>query len=543
MTDPNQNPDDYNPVVETDYEVGQDNVRPLGLELHNPVFFITAVGIVLAVAFAMIFPERADDALSGLRGYLESTFDWVYMGAANLFVLFCLILLVSPMGRIRLGGESAKPEFTRLAWFGMLFAAGMGIGLMFFGVLEPFYHYASAAGLGDVGGEDSPLGITAEGSEGKAIAMAATIFHWGVHPWAIYAVVAGSLAFFSFNYGLPLTIRSAFFPIFGDRVWGWFGHVIDILAVFATMFGLATSLGLGAEQAATGMAHVWGVPEGNATVVTLILVITAIALVSILLGIHGGVRRLSALNMIMFALLGAFVLIAGSTISILWGSVTSAGHYVANLVQLSNWVGREDTDFMHGWTVFYWAWWISWAPFVGMFIARVSYGRTVREFIFCVLIIPVLATILWMNIMGGLAIDQFLAGIESVSTHILMWDNYDDTMPLFGFLEALPLTALTSSVAILLVVIFFVTSSDSGSLVIDTISAGGKTDAPVVQRSFWAIFEGLVAIALLLSGGIAALQAGAIALGFPFAIVLLLMAGCTLYAMWKEAPNYRPGTA
>ncbi len=528
MADEKNTDDQGETVVETDYEIGQDNVRPLGLELHNPVFFITAVGIIIAVAFAMIFPDRAESGLLGLRTWLESTFDWVYMGAANLFVLFCVILLVTPLGRIRLGGIDAKPEFSYGAWFGMLFAAGMGIGLMFFGVLEPFFHFFNP-----------PFGLEGGGEEGmRGMAMAATIFHWGLHPWAIYGVVAVSLAFFSYNYGLPLTIRSAFFPLLGDRVWGWFGHVIDILAVFATMFGLATSLGLGAEQAAAGMSHVWGVPSGMATTVILILVITAIALVSILLGIHGGVKRLSALNMVLFALLGAFVLVAGSTVSILVNSIASIGQYLAQVVPLSNWVGREDEGFMHGWTVFYWAWWISWAPFVGMFIARVSYGRTVREFIFCVLIVPVIATILWMNIMGGYAIEQYVAdGFEGVHQYVVA--AYDDTMVLFGFLEGLPFTFLTSSIAIFLVMIFFVTSSDSGSLVIDTISAGGKTDAPVVQRSFWAIFEGLVAIALLLSGGIAALQAGAIALGFPFALVLLMMAGCTLYAMAKEAPNYR----
>jgi len=528
MSDQNQDPDNNNPVVDTDYEVGQDNVHPFGLELHNPVFFITSVGIVLAVAFAMIFPDRADEALSGLRGYLESTFEWVYMGAANLFVLFCIILLLSPMGRIRLGGPSARPEFSRFSWFGMLFAAGMGIGLMFFGVLEPFNHFFNPPLGGEGGGEEGDRGL----------AMAATIFHWGLHPWAIYGMVAVSLAFFSFNYGLPLSIRSAFFPLLGDRVWGWFGHVIDTLAVFATMFGLATSLGLGAEQAAAGMSHVWGVPEGQTTVVVLILIVTGIALTSILLGIHRGVRRLSVLNLLLFALLGAFILVAGSTANILMNSVTSVGHYFTNIVPLSNWVGREDTEFIHDWTVFYWAWWIAWAPFVGMFIARVSYGRTVREFITCVLIVPVVVTVLWMNIMGGHAIEQYLVeGFEGVYHFVV--EDYDETAPLFAMLEGLPLTFLTSSLAIFLVLVYFVTSSDSGSLVIDIISSGGRTDAPVVQRSFWALFEGLVAIALLVSGGIAALEAGAIALGFPFSFVLVLMAGCTLYAMWKEAPSYR----
>ncbi|MDN3519348.1 BCCT family transporter [Aquisalimonas lutea] len=532
MTDQNQNPDDYNPVVETDYEVGQDNVRPLGLELHNPVFFITALGTVLAVLFTAIFPDAAFSVMDSTRKWLESTFDWVYMGAANIFVIVCLILMLGPTGRIRLGGPSARPEFSYASWFGMLFAAGMGIGLMFFGVLEPFYHYFNP-----------PFGMEAEGEAARNMAMAATIFHWGLHPWAIYAVVAGCLAFFSFNYGLPLTVRSAFFPILGDRVWGWFGHIIDVLAVFATMFGLTTSLGLGAQQAAAGLNHVFGVfPEGLWTTVPLIAVITCIALGSVVLGVQAGVRRLSNLNMVLFAILGVFVLFAGYTVDILINSVTSIGHYLANVVPLSNPVGREDTGFMHGWTVFYWAWWISWAPFVGMFIARVSYGRTVREFMISVLIVPVLATVVWMNIMGGFAIDQYVStGATGVYQHVV--ESYDSTMPLFGLLESMPLPLVASTLAIFLVIVFFVTSSDSGSLVIDTISAGGKTDAPVAQRVFWATFEGLVAIVLLLSGGTAALQAVAITLGFPFALVLLSMAACMIYAMFKEAPNYKPATA
>lgn len=509
-------------VVSTDYEVGQDNVQLLGLELHNPVFFITSIGTVLITALAIVFPERGAEMLGGMRSWLETTFDWLYLGAANLFVLFCLILLITPLGKIRLGGANAVPEFSYGGWFGMLFAAGMGIGLMFFGVLEPVYHF-----------QNPPLGVDPENYEAaRSMGLAATIFHWGLHPWAIYGVVAVSLAFFSFNHGLPLTLRSAFFPIFGDRVWGWFGHVIDVLAVFATLFGLATSLGLGAEQAAGGLDRLYGITASNTTLVVLIMGITGLALISVLLGIHAGVKRLSALNMIMFAALGLFVLIAGATIDILVSAVTSTGSYIANVIPLSNWIGREDTDFMHGWTVFYWAWWISWSPFVGMFIARVSYGRTVREFIFCVLIIPVIASILWMNIMGGYAIDQYLNdGYEGVTELVAAWQP---ELTIYAMLEPLPLAGLTSTVALLLVVIFFVTSSDSGSLVVDTIAAGGLTEAPVAQRAFWVIFEGLVAIALLLGGGIAALQAAAIGLGFPFTLVLLGMAGCTLYAMYKE---------
>ncbi len=525
------NPDDPNAdvVIDTNYEVGQDNVRPLGLDLHNPVFFITSLGTVLFVVLAILFPERGSEVLTATRTWLESTFDWVYLGAANIFVIFCLYLLIAPVGRIRLGGKEARPEFSTLGWFGMLFAAGMGIGLMFFGVLEPVTHFLYP-----------PLGAEGGTEASRGLGLAATIFHWGLHPWAIYGVVAVTLAFFSYNFGLPLTIRSAFFPVFGDRVWGWFGHVIDILAVFATLFGLATSLGIGAEQIAGGLDQLFNIPASNTTLVVLILAITGLALISVMLGIHAGVQRLSAINMILFAALGVFVLFAGATIDILVSTVTSTGGYIANVLPLSNWIGREDTDFMHGWTVFYWAWWISWSPFVGMFIARVSYGRTVREFIFCVLIVPVLASILWMNIMGGYAIDQYLKdGYEGVTELVSTWQP---ELSVYAMLEPLPLTGLTSFVAVVLVAIFFVTSSDSGSIVVDTITAGGKTDAPVAQRVFWVLFEGLVAIALLLGGGIAALQAAAIALGFPFAIVLLVMAGCTAFAMNKEAPKYKPAS-
>ncbi len=503
--------DDQSPdttVVDTNYEVGQDNIRPFGLDIHNPVFMISAVGTIIFVALAMIFSDTAAELLGNTRNFLETTFDWVYMYAANLFVIFCLILLITPLGSVRLGGQNAKPEFGYFGWFGMLFAAGMGIGLMFFGVLEPVTHYLYP-----------PMGV--EGETDRTLAIAATIFHWGLHPWAVYAIVALSLAFFSFNWGLPLTIRSAFFPFLGDRVWGWFGHVIDVLAVFATLFGLATSLGFGAEQAAGGLSYLYGFPEGNVTLVTLIAVITAIALISVLRGIHGGVKILSEINLVLAGLLMVFVIIFGYTLDIFASIFTSTIGYVQHILPLSNSFGREDEGFLHGWTVFYWAWWISWSPFVGMFIARVSYGRTVREFVTCVLLIPTAAGIVWMNAMGGFAIDQYLqAGYEGVTELV---DTWQPELSIYLMLEELPLSGLTSLVAIILVMVFFVTSSDSGSLVIDTITSGGKTDAPVVQRCFWVIFEGLMAIALLIGGGIAALQAAAIASGFPFTFVLLAM--------------------
>ncbi|HRY24917.1 MAG: BCCT family transporter [Geminicoccaceae bacterium] len=501
-------------VDSTDYEVGQDNVQILGLDIHNPVFMISAVTIVGFVIFTLMFQEGTAAFFGWLRPWLTSTFDWVFMSAANIFVLFCLFLVISPWGRIRLGGADATPDFSYAGWFAMLFAAGMGIGLMFFGVLEPVYHF-----------QNPPLGVNPEDVEAaRAMGMAATIFHWGLHPWAIYAVVALSLAFFTFNNGLPLTIRSAFYPLLGDRVWGWPGHIIDTLAVFATLFGLATSLGFGAEQASAGLEYLFGIPATDVTKVALIIAITAVALISVVAGLEAGVKRLSEINMVLALALLLFVIIAGPTIALLTGFFANAGHYAADLLPLSNPFGRDDTAFMHGWTTFYWAWWISWSPFVGMFIARVSRGRTVREFITCVLIIPTLVSILWMTAFGGTAIDQIVNdNYQGVAETVAA---YVPELSLFKMLEVLPLTMVSSFLGIVLVIVFFVTSSDSGSLVIDTITAGGKTDAPVAQRVFWATFEGLVAIALLLGGGLASLQGAAIATGFPFAVVLVAMCWC-----------------
>ena len=336
-------------------------------------------------------------------------------------------------------------------------------------------------------------------------------------------MVALALALFSFNKGLPLSIRSAFYPIFGERVWGWTGHIIDTLAVFATLFGLATSLGLGAQQANAGLEHIYGIPNTITVQVILIIGITSIALVSVLRGLDGGVKVLSEINMMIAAVLLLFVLLAGPTVAILGDFVTGLGAYGADLVGLSNPIGRTDDDYRQGWTAFYWAWWISWSPFVGMFIARVSRGRTVREFITCVLIIPSLVCVLWMAVFGGVAIDQVLSDPATSAVKANVIDSYSPELSLFAMLEGLPLSAITSTIGIVLVIVFFVTSSDSGSLVIDTITAGGKVDAPVPQRVFWCTFEGLVAIVLLIGGGLGSLQAMVISTGLPFTIVLLLM--------------------
>ena len=415
----------------------------------------------------------------------------------------------------------------------MLFAAGMGIGLMFFGVLEPAYYFGTPWGDEPLGvvrpfTEDGQL-IAANVAEARRMALAATSYHWALHPWAIYAVVALALALFSYNKGLPLTIRSAFYPLLGDRVWGWTGHIIDTLAVFATLFGLATSLGLGAQQANAGLNYVYGIPVGVTTQVILIIGITAIALVSVLRGLDGGVKVLSEINMVIALALLVFVVIAAGAVGILTDFVMGIGAYFKEVIPLSNPFGREDTGYMQGWTAFYWAWWISWSPFVGMFIARVSRGRTVREFITCVLIIPSLVCVFWMAVFGGAAINDIIANPETSAVKAQVIDSYNPPLSLFAMLDSLPLASITSTIGIVLVIVFFVTSSDSGSLVIDTITAGGKVDAPVPQRVFWASFEGLVAIALLLGGGLTSLQAMVISTGLPFTIILLAI--CVM--IWK----------
>jgi len=515
-------------LIDTDYEIGQDNVEgslgPFGFDIHNPVFMISGLTIVAFVFYALALPQQAADLFGWLRPFLTSTFDWFFLGAANIFVLFCLALIVLPVGGVRLGGQDATPDYSYVGWFAMLFAAGMGIGLMFFGVLEPVYHMAISQPLGVPSPIADDGSIIAENVEAaKRMGLAATIYHWGLHPWAIYAVVALALALFSFNKGLPLTIRSAFYPVFGERVWGWTGHIIDTLAVFATLFGLATSLGFGAQQANAGLEHVFGIANNTSVQVLLISGITGIALISVLRGLDGGVKVLSEINMGIAALLLLFVLLAGPTLTILADFVEGLGAYGKELVALSNPIGREDTGYMQGWTAFYWAWWISWSPFVGMFIARVSRGRTVREFVICVLIIPSLVCVLWMAVFGGVAIDQVLSDPAGSAVKAQVIDSYNPPISLFAMLEGLPLAKITSVIGIVLVIVFFVTSSDSGSLVIDTITAGGKIDAPVPQRVFWATFEGAVAIVLLLGGGLPALQAAVISTGLPFTLVLLLM--------------------
>ncbi|WP_462330459.1 BCCT family transporter [Thiohalocapsa halophila] len=492
-------------------EPGDDNWSGFGFDLHPHVTFVSSFVLIVFILLTLMWQEEAAAFFDGAMSLITGTMGWFLILVSNLFILAALYFALSKFGHIRIGGVDAKPEFTRLGWYAMLLSAGMGIGLMFWSVGEPMYHYQTP----------SPMfnGIDAETPEAAQAAMGVTYFHWGIHPWAIYAIVALGLAFFAYNRGLPLTIRSVFYPLLGDKIYGFWGNVIDILSVLATLVGLATSLGLGVQQVNAGLNHLFGVGLNTQNQVILIAVITGFATMSVFAGLDAGVKRLSQLNMIMAALLMIFLLVVGPTVYMLSGFSQNLGFYLTILPEMSLWTETfKATNWQGSWTVFYWAWWISWSPFVGMFIARISKGRTVREFIFGVIVIPTLLSFLWMSVFGGAALHLQASGVADIAAAV----NDDVAKAMFAMLDNFPIAEVLSGVAVILVTVFFVTSSDSGSLVVDHLTSGGKLDSPTTQRVFWAIMEGLVAAVLLIGGGLATLQTAAVSTGLPFALVLLV---------------------
>ncbi len=497
---------------ETDYEIGQDNVNVMGLDMHNPVFFLSAAIVLVFSALTLAFPQKAGELMNASKGATLETFDWLFAATPLIVFAFCLFLCISPLGRIRLGGQDAVPEFGRISWVAMLFAAGVGVGFMFWGAAEPLAYYSDWFG--------TPLNVTPDTEEAKRLAFSSTLFHWGLSPWAIYAVAGLALGFFAHNKGLPLSIRSAFYPLIGENIWGWPGHIIDLFAVVSTIFGLATTIGLGASQAAGGIAYIFGWEPNIWLQITLIASMTGLAVISVLRGMDGGVKLLSDINMgVAFGLL-LFVVIAGPTILIFTGMGEHLLSYITDTPALTDWRDRADLDWFHDWTIFYWAWWISWSPFVGMFIARISRGRTIREYFSVVLLAPFAICVIWFTAFGETAILQYESGVGTLADGI-----ENSSTVLFEMLANMPLAMITSILAIGLLIVFIVTSADSGALVVDTITSGGKTDAPVLQRVFWACSLGLTASALLYGGGedaLTSLQAGTITAAFPFTIILLL---------------------
>ncbi len=477
-------------------------------DIHKPVFWPSVIIISILIIGTLLAGDAAEEAFSAAQTNITEWASWLFVAGVNIFIAYSLYFAFSKYGNIRLGGDDAKPEFSKMAWFAMLFSAGMGIGLMFFAVAEPMWHLLY------------PPHAEAGSTEAIRDAMGMTFLHWGFHAWAVYAIVGLALAFFSYNRKLPLSFRSVFYPLLGDRINGWMGDVIDILAVLATMFGLATSLGLGAQQAGAGMEYVFGFENTVNLQVFIIIGVTIVAVGSVVLGIHKGVKVLSEFNIRLAGLFLLFILIAGPTLYILGSFVQNTGHYLQNFPKYAFWTqAYEEGEFMSTWTVFYWAWWISWSPYVGMFIARISKGRTIKEFTLGVLIVPTMVTFLWMSGFGGSALFLETGGLAEIASAV----EADQTTSLFVLLNEFPFGIITSFLAIILVLSFFVTSSDSGSLVIDGLTSGGKIDSPVGQRIFWASTEGIVAAVLLIGGGLGALQAGAISTGFPFVILLLVM--------------------
>ena len=507
---------DFYPDV-ADREPGDRNIVKGGFDIHPQVTFIAAGFLILFIGFTLIFENTAKDAFNETLGYINGNFGWFYILSANAFVLAAAYFAFSRYGKIRIGGPTAKPEFSTPSWYAMLISAGMGIGLMFWSVAEPISHWGSPPPL---------FGTEAESSLAGKYALITTYYHWGIHPWAIYGLVSLALAFFAYNRGLPLTFRSVFYPILGKKIYGPWGHFIDILTVLATLFGLATSLGLGVGQAAAGLNYLFDWPTNKGFQVLLIAIITGIATISVVAGLDAGVKRLSQINIWLAILLMTFVFIAGPTLFILSSFAGGVGGYFQWLPELAFWnegftTGPDGsgTNWQGGWTVFYWGWWISWSPFVGMFIARISKGRSVRELILGVVMFPSLLSFLWMAVFGGSALRVQLEGTRDIAGAV----SDDVSTAMFEMFTAFPLTDLISVIGIVLVISFFVTSSDSGSLVVDHLTSGGKLDSPKPQRVFWAIMEGAIAAVLLAAGGLGALQTAAVSSGLPFAAVLLVM--------------------
>ncbi len=495
----------------------------IGRGMISPRVFWPSLIVIVAVSlFAILLPDAAEQVFTNVQGWIVVNLGWYYMVIVAFFIAIAVGIAFSRLGRIKLGRDDDEPEFGVMSWFAMLFAAGMGIGLVFYGVGEPLT-YATV--------QPKP-GWEGDQAELAGLAMAQTFVHWGLHPWAIYAVIGLSVAYAIHRRGRPVSIRWSLEPLFGERVKGWVGDVIDVLAIFGTVFGVATSLGLGVQQISAGMAEIGIVRTvDHALLVVLIIVISFIAMLSVISGIGAGMKWLSNINLSMAGVLLVSVLLLGPTLFLLQNLTESLGYYLANFLHMTFDVGAyqrgEATSWFSNWTIFYWGWWISWSPFVGIFIARISRGRTVREFIAGVLLVPTLVGFLWFSVMGGSGLYRQLFGagdlVQDEKVHV--------ESALFQVLGDLPLGTMFSVLGILLVAIFFITSSDSGSLVVDMLASGGHPNPPTWSRVLWSVLEGVVAISLLLAGGLQSLQAAALATALPFSVVLLLMSWATLRAL------------
>ncbi|MFJ9991862.1 BCCT family transporter [Pseudomonas putida] len=495
--------------------------QPRKPTINPPVFWISAVLLLILVLYASVFQSHAQTLFAHIQGWIIVNVSWFYILGVALILGTVVFLGISRYGDIKLGPDHSTPDYNNATWFAMLFSAGMGIGLMFFGVAEPVMHFLKPP-LGEGGT------VLAAGE-----AMRITFFHWGLHAWAIYAIVALILAYFSYRHGLPLTLRSALYPLIGERIHGPLGHAVDIFAIIGTVFGVATSLGFGVSQINTGLNALFGVPVSIPVQIALIIGTTFLATLSVMSGLDKGIRRLSELNLGLAVLLLLMVMLLGPTVLILQTFVQNTGGYLSEIVSRTlNLYAYQPTDWIGGWTLFYWGWWLAWSPFVGLFIARISRGRTIREFVTGVLLVPTAFTLLWMTVFGNTAIHMILdEGLTDLAAAV----EQDTSLALFAFLEHFPFASVISTLAVVMVVVFFVTSADTGAMVVDMLASGGKEGTPIRQRIFWASSMGIVAIALLLADGLKALQTATIASALPFTLALLLSMRGLLKALKLDA--------
>ncbi len=477
-------------------------------KLNRSVFASASLVIFLLVGITVLFPEYMEALFSELQQTLINTAGWFYVLSVAGILVAVVYLCVSRHGHIKLGPDHAEADYSQLSWLAMLFSAGMGIGLMFFGVAEPVMHYVAPPTA-------DPYSV-----EATREALKMTFFHWGLHGWAIYAVVALILAYFSFRHNLPLTLRSAFHPLIGDKIHTWRGDIIDTFAVISTIFGVTTRLGFGVMQINSGLNYLFDIEVAQSVQLMIIVFIIALALISVCSGLDKGIKRLSQLNMLMAVGLLLFVLIAGPSIFLLQALVQNTGAYLSDIVHNTfNLFAYQKTDWLGGWTIFYWAWWLAWSPFVGMFIARISRGRTIREFLIGVLFIPSGFTFAWMTFFGNSAIDlNHVQGVSQLADTVAA----DSSLALFAFLESLPFSQIVSFIGLIMVIIFFVTSCDSGAMVVDMLSSYGENNTPLWQRFYWTLGIGVVATILLLNGGLSALQTMSIVSALPFTVVLIV---------------------
>lgn len=479
--------------------------------IDAPVFYTAVAALIVVLAGAALVPESAGEFFAGVQSTIVANGSWYYVLVVAILLVCTVVVALTRYGDIKLGPDHAQPAYSLVSWFAMLFAAGMGIGLMFFGVAEPVNHFLAP-----------PLG---EGGTAAAAeeAMNLTFFHWGLHAWATYAIVAVILAYFSFRRGLPLTLRSALYPLVGERIYGPLGTAVDVFAILSTTFGVATSLGFGVEQINSGLNFLFGLPKSVTVQLVLIVLTTVLATVSVVLGLDAGIKRLSEINIALAVALLLLVLAFGPTVYLLQMFMQNTGGYLADLVSKTfNLYAYEPTNWLGGWTIFYWGWWISWAPFVGLFIARISRGRTLREFVLGALAAPTLFTLLWMTVFGNSAISLIL---DQGAADLALAVQQDESVALFKFLENFPASTLLSGLAIAMVFVFFITSADSGAMVLNMLSSKGRDDTPLARRVFWMVMIGASALLLLIAGGLPALQTAAIAGALPFSLVLL-------FAIW-----------